>query len=94
LVYPLLFLPLVENAFKFVGGEYQMQIEAKVEDNNIEFRVENSVPSTIQTEPKAGGIGLENLKRRLDLLYPGKHSLKLDKKGHSFIAELKVRYER
>ncbi len=94
MVYPLLFLPLVENAFKFVGGDYQMEIGAKVEDGNIEFRVANSVPVLMQTEPKAGGIGLENLKRRLNLLYPDKHSIKLDNEGGNFIAELKIQYER
>lgn len=94
LVYPLLFLPLVENAFKFVGGDYKMAIEAKVEGDNIGFRVENSVPELKQVPQKAGGIGLENLKRRLDLLYPGKHSLRLEKKDDHFTAELKVQYER
>jgi hypothetical protein len=94
LVYPLLFLPLVENAFKFVGGEYKMEIEAKVKGDNIEFRVENSVPELKQLPQKAGGIGLENLKRRLDLLYPCRHSLNLDKKDDHFTAELKIRYER
>jgi hypothetical protein len=94
MVYPLLFLPLVENAFKFIGGDYKMLIEAKVDDNNIEFRVENSVPELKQTEPKAGGIGLENLKRRLNLLYPGKYSLILEKGIHDFKAELKLQYER
>src|ERR1700761_6541721 len=88
LVYPLLFLPLVENAFKFVGGEYQMLIEAKIEGDNIEFRVENSVPELKQVPQKAGGIGLENLKRRLDLLYPGKHSLRLEKNAGHFTAEM------
>ncbi|MBV8391072.1 MAG: histidine kinase [Mucilaginibacter sp.] len=94
LVYPLLFLPLVENAFKFVGGDYDMLIEARVEDNQIDFRVENSVPQLKQTEKKAGGIGLENLKRRLDLLYPGRHSLILENSGDHFKAELKLEYER
>jgi two-component system LytT family sensor kinase len=94
LVYPLLFLPLVENAFKFVGGEYQMLIEAKIEDGQIGFRVENSIPLIKQAETKAGGIGLENLRRRLDLLYPGKHTLTLGKDGNNFKAELKLEYER
>ncbi|HEY4198522.1 MAG TPA: histidine kinase, partial [Mucilaginibacter sp.] len=53
LVYPLLFLPLVENAFKFVGGEYQMLIEAKVENGQIGFKVENSVLLLKQAETKA-----------------------------------------
>jgi two-component system LytT family sensor kinase len=94
-VYPLLFLPLVENAFKFVGGDYNMLIKANVEDNKIGFKVVNSVPLLENTgEPKAGGIGLENLKRRLDLLYPGKYSLNLQKQDNNFIAELEVEYER
>lgn len=94
LVYPLLFLPLVENAFKFVGGDYDMLVEAKVTDDRIDFKVENSVPQLKQIEKKVGGIGLENLKRRLDLLYPGKHSLNLENNGNHFKAELKLEYER
>ena len=94
MVYPLLFLPLVENAFKFVGGNYELKVEAKVIDRQIDFRVENSVPQLKETVKKAGGIGLENLKRRLDLLYPGKHSLILENSGDHFKAELKLDYER
>lgn len=94
LVYPLLFLPLVENAFKFVGGDYEMLVEAKVIDDRIDFKVENSVPQLKETVKKAGGIGLENLKRRLDLLYPGKHSLLLENSGNHFKAELQLEYER
>ncbi|MDB5155292.1 MAG: histidine kinase [Mucilaginibacter sp.] len=94
LVYPLLFLPLVENAFKFIGGDYLMLVEAKVADDHIEFRVENSVPLVKQRETKTGGIGLENLKRRLNLLYPGRHTLKLENGSDNFKAELKLEYER
>lgn len=93
MVYPLLFLPLVENAFKFVGGDYNMEIEGRVMDGNIEFMVANSMPLIKRAEAKEGGIGLENLKRRLNLLYPGKHSLNLEKKDNSFLAELKLQYE-
>lgn len=94
LVYPLLFLPLVENAFKFVGGDCEMLVEAKVTGNQIDFIVENSVLQEKQSVAKSGGIGLENLKRRLNLLYPGKHSLSLNNNGDHFKAELKLEYER
>ena len=94
MVYPLMFLPLVENAFKFVGGEYQMLVEARVAGNQIEFKIENSVPVTEPAKTNAGGIGLENLKRRLDLLYPNKHSLKLEKENDHFRAILKLEYDR
>jgi len=93
MVYPLLFLPLVENAFKFVGGDYKLNIEAKVADKQIHFRVENSVPEFESPAIRKGGIGLENLKRRLDLLYPGKNSLCTGKEKETFIAELKLDYE-
>jgi len=93
LVYPLLFLPLVENAFKYVGGDYKLDIEAKIEDSCIAFRVENSIPDIKPVETKTSGIGLENLRRRLDLLYPDKHSLVIEKAGDNFKAELKVQYE-
>lgn len=93
MVYPLLFLPLVENAFKFIGGEYNMSISAEAHGKEIVFKVDNSVPDLREKLQKAGGIGLENLKRRLDLLYPGKHSFSAQKQGGSFVAELTLNYE-
>ena len=93
LVYPLLFLPMVENAFKFIGGDYKLNIQTGLKDKQIVFRVENSVPEFESPAIRKGGIGLENLRRRLDLLYPGKHSLYTKKEGDTFIAELKLEYE-
>jgi LytS/YehU family sensor histidine kinase len=89
LVYPLLMLPLVENAFKYVGGDYWIRIEAMVDENELHFSVANAVPEkiSIPTE-KAGGIGLENLRRRLQLLYPEKHRLHIEKKDNEFIANI------
>jgi hypothetical protein len=92
-VYPLLFLPLVENAFKFIGGNYQLNIDAKLKGNTIAFRVENSVPDFESPAIRKGGIGLENLRRRLDLLYPQKHSLITKKENDTFVAELTIQYE-
>lgn len=93
MVYPLLFLPVVENAFKFIGGDYKMDISIEVEGQEIVFKVKNSVPDFQEKLQKAGGIGLENLSRRLELLYPGKHSFSAQKQGDTFIAELKLDYE-
>ncbi len=88
-VYPLLFLPLVENAFKYVGGDYCITIEARADSDRIEFMVENSLP--VPAIPsKQNGIGLENLRRRLELLYPGKHELRIEKKDHQFKVLLKL----
>lgn len=93
MVYPLLFLPFVENAFKFIGGDYEMLVEAELKDDMIIFKVENSIPATKPAIGKAGGIGLENLKRRLDILYPGKHEINITEDKEIFSAELKLKYE-
>jgi sensor histidine kinase YesM len=90
-VYPLLFLPLVENAFKYVGGDYHIRIAAKVEGPAIRFEVGNGVPAEVPIR-KAGGIGLENLRRRLELLYPGRHELVAEKKNGNFDAMLMLQY--
>lgn len=92
-VYPLLFLPLVENAFKFIGGNYQLNISAELKAHEIVFTVTNSVPDFQDKLKKPGGIGLENLKRRLDLLYPNKHLFRTEKQDNCFVAELKLNYE-
>ncbi|MEJ7738495.1 MAG: histidine kinase [Chitinophagaceae bacterium] len=88
-IYPLLFLPLVENAFKYVGGDYEIKIAGIKIDAEIIFEVENSVPRRVVTEKKRG-IGLENLKRRLTLLYPDSHKFVVHEKDNRFIATLKL----
>jgi len=88
-VYPLLFLPLVENAFKYVGGEYWISIEASFQEGQLNFSVRNAVPGNLPPL-RPGGIGLENLKRRLELLYPGRHSFRAEKGRDAFSAELSI----
>lgn len=94
-LYPLLFLPLVENAFKYVGGAYRIEIAAKKTEEGICFSVENSIPGdyhaiVLKTADAANGIGLENLQRRLQLLYPGQHQFITEKRADSFFASMKL----
>jgi two-component system, LytTR family, sensor kinase len=86
-VYPLLFLPLVENAFKYAGNH--ISIAADGNEKEIEFTVSNSVPP-MAIPGKSGGIGLQNLRRRLELLYPGKHQLQINSGNDTFVAALKL----
>jgi hypothetical protein len=88
-VYPLLFLPLVENAFKYVGGNFHMRMQMTKQEQEICFLVENSIPDNIPFA-RTQGIGLDNLKRRLELLYPGRHTLTTQIKEDSFLAALKL----
>lgn len=94
-VYPLLFLPLVENAFKYIGGDYLLQLELRRQGGDICFHVQNSIP-VVEPEiagvpvEREKGIGLENLQRRLELLYPGRHHFSAGIKEQQFVAELKL----
>ncbi|HEY0680065.1 MAG TPA: histidine kinase [Chitinophagaceae bacterium] len=88
-VYPLLLLPLIENAFKFAGGDF-ISINASGNKDEINFEVRNSIPK-MAIPGKNGGIGLQNLKRRLELLYPEKHELNILRTDDTFTATLKLR---
>ena len=81
-VAPFLFIPFVENAVKHgmsLENESTIDISFKIEREKIDFRVKNSKPKTpIPTKEGSGGIGLVNVQRRLELLYPDKHELKIN----------------
>lgn len=90
-IYPLLFVPLVENAFKYVGGEYYLTLGMYLKDGRLHFDIENSIPESPVPQERRQGIGLENLKRRLELLYPGRHVLDIHKGNTLFTVKLVIR---
>jgi hypothetical protein len=77
---PLLLLPFVENSFKHVSNyiveENKIEISAWQEDESFCFRVTNTYSDGRTIEKDNAGIGLRNVKRRLELLYRGNYSLK------------------
>ncbi|MGQ1890916.1 sensor histidine kinase [Thermophagus sp. OGC60D27] len=92
-IHPLLLFPLVENAYKYIGGEYWITIDAQLKNGALSFHIENAIPAIAHTgNRKSGGIGLLNLQRRLNLLYPGKHSFSTFKKTNSFTANLSIEW--
>ena len=88
-IYPLIYQPFLENAFKYVGGEYRINLEMKLADKKIIFHIENSLSEQMpQTGKSNAGIGIENAGRRLSLLYPDRHRLNMKQKENSFFVEL------
>lgn len=91
---PLLFLPFIENAFKHgvaKGGESnKIAIAFELKNLDLNFCVRNNIAKTTKTDD-GGGIGLANIKRRLELLYPDQHSLKISDDGGSFSVELNIK---
>lgn len=94
MVAPLLFIPFVENAFKHSKIEDlkngYIYINLKTTTKQIEFSIDNSIPSIVFKKDKVGGIGLTNTKHRLQLLYPNKHELKISEDKHVYSVNLKL----
>ena len=78
LIAPLLLQPFIENAFKHIPKSRQEQgqiiIHCQITDHTLLFEVTNTV-NTAHVSTLPGGIGLGNVRKRLDLLYPNKHEL-------------------
>lgn len=90
-VAPMLFLPFIENSFKhgnIINGKLTIHIHLKTEKDSIYFSVENSTNDNAKT---VGGIGLNNLKKRLDLLYKNKHDLQIEQFDNTFKINLTLR---
>lgn len=88
-IHPLLFQPFIENAFKYVGGDYRITLELKLNDGQIHFHIENSIPENRSSDSgKNKGIGIENIQRKLEILYPDQHSLKIENTENLFTVDL------
>jgi sensor histidine kinase YesM len=88
----LLFISLIENAFKYgisVQEESYVNISLECNGHKILFKCENGLPESNNGPIFAStGIGLENLKKRLSLLYPGRHELEIEKTKNKFEVKL------
>ncbi len=89
---PFLLIPFVENAFKHVSHNSEnknyIHIKATFADHTFSFSVSNSFDGNVLS--KNGGIGLQNVKRRLELLYPEKHALKIEKQKNIYAVKLEL----
>lgn len=94
-VAPLLFISLVENAFKHGVSASQkstIRFNLWVEDNTILFTTENVYIPKDLSDKSGSGIGLENMEKRLALLYPGAHEFKREVVDGIYYTTLKIQY--
>jgi two-component system, LytTR family, sensor kinase len=91
---PLLLIAFVENAFKHISHHNNaknfVHVEMNRSNGTFQFMVENSKEDQVKNTEPAGGIGLANVKRRLELQYPDKHELKISNKKDLFKVELEL----
>jgi len=80
---PMLLIPFIENAIKHgaqsTNEQSKIDISVSIKNSTLHFCVDNSKPPTVSASKRKGlGLGLENVRRRLNLLYPNSHSLEID----------------
>ncbi|MDZ7772281.1 MAG: histidine kinase [Balneolaceae bacterium] len=95
---PLLLISFIENSFKHSmqtqDDDIWIQINIDIEDDWLEFRAENSWSQPREEpdgRPDQEGIGLQNVRKRLQLLYPNRHSLHISRSDDLFLVHLRIK---
>ena len=89
---PMLLIPFVENAFKhgsLEDGFLSVEIKVVVTENQLDFFIRNTFVNDNATKEN-GGIGLENIRKRLELHYKDNYSLEIETRDKWYIVELKI----
>ena len=89
---PMLMIPFVENAFKhgdLTDGYLRIEIKIEVKDARLDFKIRNSVMKQ-ENHPNKGGIGLDNIKKRLELNYANNHQLTIEDSDSWFHVHLVI----
>ncbi|AYN66921.1 GHKL domain-containing protein [Euzebyella marina] len=95
---PLILVVFIENAFKHSQSgqskDIEIEIEVNMKDNCLTFICKNNFEQVIGLDTVAKGIGLKNVKKRLELLYPNKHELHIDETEKNFSVSLSMQLEK
>jgi two-component system, LytTR family, sensor kinase len=90
---PMVLIPFIENAFKHGSKQVKSPgiiIDLTVKDHQIIFNVINFLAKSATEKDEAGGIGVHNINRRLELIYPNKHRLEINKTADQFQINLEI----
>ncbi len=90
---PMILIPFIENAFKHAENkkaENAININLNVEKEKFIFKCENTYNQHTQMKPEHSGLGSEMMKKRLSLLYPGKHKLTITNNNELYQVELSL----
>ena len=94
MIAPLLMIPFVENCFKhgasIMRGQQWINLSILINEDRLEFNLSNSKPMDVRGTKNNKGIGLANVQKRLKLLYPGKHFLKIESTSDTFNIHLDI----
>lgn len=95
---PLLLLPLIENCFKHGTSNMLEQpwinLQINIRKNHMQMKLINGKVNDINSNRSHHGIGIQNVQKRLSLLYPGKHELTITNEEEIFIVHMKIELEK
>jgi sensor histidine kinase YesM len=93
---PFLLLPFIENSFKHCGQmteQFWINLDIKIEGNHFSMKLTNGVSEKVDEQSLINANGLANVKKRLALLYPDNHELKMTMEQEMYIVLLTIRLE-
>lgn len=94
MIEPMLLIPFIENSFKHGNIDNPkkgwLQVSVKTLGPILVFQVRNSLPPIAINKDLVGGIGVENVRKRLEILYPGRYEMRIDKTETDFGVFLKI----
>ena len=94
MITPLLLIPFVENSFKHGASKMlskpAVNLNIILENQTLHFMLSNSKPEEYINPQRNGGIGLGNVQKRLQLLYPDKHELNMTAEPEHFTVLLEI----
>lgn len=94
MIAPLLLIPFVENSFKHGASKMishpWVKLHITIENNRLHFIIINSLPATTEATNSKGNIGLKNVRKRLELLYPDSHGLNIASEAASYAVYLNI----
>jgi len=95
---PLILIVFIENAFKHSqsgqSSDIEIDISVKLNGSSLEFYCKNNFEETPSLDTVAKGIGLQNVKKRLELLYPKKHQLEIKEEDNCYKVYLRLELEK
>ena len=95
---PLILIVFIENAFKHSqsgqSSDIEIDVSIKVENDILDFHCKNNFESVPSLDTVAKGIGLQNVRKRLEILYPKKHELEIKESANCFDVYLRLELEK
>ena len=97
LISPLILLPFIDNSFSYCNHELAEQVwvnvDITIENNNLSMKIINGIPAGIDEDASFNSESMINIQKRLDLLYPGRHALKINAEQELLMIHLNLKLE-